>query len=97
MANERNVFKYLDVSTGNLPEGVARLILRDEHPKVIAKPHDYGAWVWVPPDDGDDVHDVSAEYPALDAIFKEARRLDCQWINFDSDAAPLEGFPFFNW
>lgn len=97
MAAAENVFKYLDASTGNLPAEVFHAIQDGEHDKVILTRHNHGAWVWVPPDDGDEVHDVSQELPALDAIYKVARSLDCRWINFDQDAEPLDGLPFFDW
>jgi hypothetical protein len=90
-----SVKRYLDVSTGNLPAD--EFVALKGHEKVIYREHPYGAWVWVPSDDGDDTHDVTAELPALAALFVIARENNCSWINFDQDAELLAGAPNWEW
>jgi hypothetical protein len=93
---ESSVCKYLDVSTGNLPQKEFDAL--GWHEKVIMVEHPYGCWVLVPPDDdGDSTHTVLDDLPTLATLFDAARELSCRWINFDADAPLLEGFQTFDW
>jgi hypothetical protein len=97
-----NVYRYLDLSTGFLPE-TERVDLASEGtrdgrgrefgdmPRVIS--HHYGWWVNVP-----DLESQGAEgeairrqrWPALQACIEVARDRGCNWINFDADASDYD-------
>jgi len=98
--SEANVRKYLDVSTGNLPheemEAIETGDAGGDDELVIVRNYEYGAWVWVP-DEPDYYAELPKLQPRLSAILNEARRLGCNWVNFDRDAPHLAGFPSFEW
>ncbi len=57
-------------------------------------PHEFGCFVIL----GDAYWDDKEEHPIPDwlwPIYKEARRLDCEYINFDHDAPRIEEFQIF--
>jgi hypothetical protein len=100
------VYRYLDLSTAHLTEREANELSLaysfgdlDHSPRVI--PHDYGAWVNVPDLDGAwDEQDTAAlekSRPNFAACIARARKLGCNWINFDADAEQDSDLPTFEW
>lgn len=87
------VMQYLDASTAHLPERERAdledgTLLDNKTPRVIA--HEYGWWVNVPEDMGEDAENFT-HAPALLAAVQLARKLNCNWINFDADASLVDG------
>jgi hypothetical protein len=96
------VGKYLQASTGNVSEATAELLNnysspdRDAAEELPALPptyqmNEYGWWVFVP------VNNDGIAPPELCDLLDEARRLGCNWIEFDRDNDPLDDFPLFDW
>lgn len=89
------VHQFLDASTGHLPEAEragleSGELLDNKTPRVIT--HTYGWWVNVPDEiDEDDFADA----PALLAAVRFAANLGCWWINFDADAAHVDGLTLY--
>lgn len=90
---DKLVHKYLDVSTGCLPE--AEFNALTTHEWVVTEPTQYGAWVWVRP--ANDMDTIPTDLPHLTRLMDVARELGCRWILLDSDAYAVEGLPFFEW
>lgn len=89
---------YLDLRTKMLPENEWSEIT-GAPPRVIE--HGYGAWVHVQPA-GPDIDPLDEEdwedFPRLNAVLREARRLGADWVNFDQDGRDeLPGLPTFDW
>lgn len=102
MSEAEGVFRYLDLSTGHLPEAEFDAVagnlsnLDIDGPRIIR--HDYGAWVNVPAGWGpDETLDLTVAYPNLAACIEHARTVDCQWINFDQDGNRIAALPVFDW
>jgi hypothetical protein len=91
MSNDRNVRKYLDVSTGHIPADERERI--DGGP-LVAHPHPDGWWVWVPPDD-DPPYEHAELFPCVTRVLRIARELGCAWVCLDRDAGLIEGAPWF--
>jgi len=100
--NDGPVCKYLQVSTGNLSKETAQLFERYTSPDrepcegnfglpVAYNKGEYG-WFAHVPDDNEGI-----EPPELCALLDYARSLGCNWIEFDCDNDPLDGFPVFDW
>lgn len=98
------IYKYMDISTGNLRREDAMLL--DAHishgrsceVRVIG--HDYGYFVNVPHDDQDDIYKALVKQGFSDDFVHcliKAYARDCYWINFDQDGFADEELPFFEW
>lgn len=90
------VHRFLDISTGHLPEAErvgleSGELLDNKTPRVIR--HTYGWWVNVP-EEIDEEEDF-ADAPALLAAVRFAQGLECVWINFDVDAAQVDGLTWY--
>jgi hypothetical protein len=99
---------YLDLSTRHLPqEEMERLRDWPRECPVRVIPHEYGAWVNVPPADpggnenGDPLADTGKRWtdlPHLRAVLQQARHASGDWINLDTDADGLiPHLPIFLW
>lgn len=98
--------KFLEVSTAHLPQ---ELVDRDintegEIPGVIAERHEYGLWLWVPPDVDEWLADEwlaeNADEPPPDsvvALLRYARACGCDYVRVDRDADTLADLPTFKW
>jgi hypothetical protein len=94
---------YIDVETSQLPEQEMQNILAAP---PVARDHEYGAWVNVPPADADwsaddlnpEANEEWADFPHLNAVLLAARELGANWVNFDADGFDhLAGLPTFTW
>lgn len=92
------IFQALDLCTSHLPRQTLHAL--NSYGGVIARPFDYGAWMWVP----DDVDAHLAEQEPDDtppdevvAIYRYARARGCDWVLFDRDARPTPDLPTWEW
>jgi hypothetical protein len=93
------VRKYLDCSTGCLPEDEFERIDNDSDDLgFLVRQHDYGVEVFVSPEEDliARLH-IRDNFPVLADIMLLARKLGCTWINFDQDAEAIDGLPYFDW
>lgn len=90
-----NVHKYLDASTAHLPQAVFNSLTSLDG--VVTTEHNYGVWLWVPSDIAAWVEDYSDTPAELVTLLQFARKLDCDWINLDSDAGCIDGLPMWEW
>lgn len=102
-----NIFKLLDLSTGHLPETVARDL--NESEGVTA--YDLGGYGWllyVPEDidgqveeyasdDPDQVADEDKIHEAIVTIWRHARKHGCQYVLLDLDAPTDPDLPAYDW
>jgi hypothetical protein len=91
-----SVMKYLDASTGNLPQIEFERLDNRPH-NIHTLKYDYGVWVHVEYDDQEKIEFIDKEYPALAKVLAFARAHECLWINFDQDAALVDGLPVWEW
>ena len=90
-----NIRKFLDISTGHLPPSERDRIDDGEVPITShAHPEGYGWFVYVPqePSDWPNIREAA---PALARCLEHARKLDCDYILFDSDACIDEQLPWY--
>lgn len=90
---EDAIFNYLDLSTGHLPKNEADALLT--HDWLVVTTHEWGWWVWIRP--ANDMNTIQDDLPALANVMAFAKERGCRWINFDSDAAAVEGLPYWEW
>jgi hypothetical protein len=90
------VFKYLDLSTAHLP-AAERDKLDDGTAPGIVHPHEHGWRVWVAghPDFTGNEEERYTDMPALLTCIRFARKHDCYWVLFDSDADVEEELPTY--
>jgi hypothetical protein len=93
------IYHYLDLSTAHLTEAECEALTYSRSqaaPRCID--HEYGYWVHVPAAEDDEAGEERAvEYPNLQAVIEYARRHQCNWINFDVDAAIVATLSTFDW
>lgn len=95
---------YLDLSTSVVTE-LEMAHITEAPPRVI--PHEYGAWVHVPPVDGDEDplavdyesdENTWAAFPNLRKVLVFARTMGAYWINLDGDGYDtIASLPTFEW
>ncbi|CAB4892370.1 unannotated protein [freshwater metagenome] len=94
------VCRYLDTTTGHLPEGEATALRESTIEHIVADAYEYGWWVWVPPArvvDGDEREELRAEAPCLLNLIDYARAQGCDYLRLDADGAAIDGLPTFQW
>jgi hypothetical protein len=92
------VFRLLDLSTGHLKLSTRRILEAGGLdapgqqlwlPRTV--PHEYGWFMWADTDPGN----VESFPEDIAAATRLAHRLQCEWILFDRDAAPIADVPFY--
>lgn len=92
LSGKSAVRKYLDCSTGMLPEEEFRALEAKDGP--AGYPFEYGFMLHVPHGDDDGRFE---KLPHVKALVALARSLDCYWIMFDQDSEHIADFPTFDW
>jgi hypothetical protein len=100
------ITKNFDCSTGHITtfdNKLLRKAVKDENPPVIVYMYREGYFVYVPTDEGKfDESEVQAikDYGLSDTfvgLLREASRLECKYLQLDSDAMEYENLPTFEW
>lgn len=95
-----SVCRYLDTSTGHLPEQEATALRESTIDHVCVDAYEYGWWIWVPPAevvDSDEVEELRAQAPRLLDLIDYARAQGCEHLRLDADGAAIDGLPTFQW
>ncbi len=90
MKLEQVINKYLDISTGHLPQTEWDAL--SGHEWVVFVQHDYGGFVNV-----SNISEIAGDLPVLAKILQIAEEYDCNWVNFDCDAGKVDDLPTFEW
>lgn len=94
MADLRHVRKIYEVSTGHLPEYVARAINDDLFPKKPAMYREEG-WLFSVPENLSYLPEHTGfSFRRIMALSMDA---GCDWVLFDRDVPPVEYLHLFDW
>jgi hypothetical protein len=92
----KNVRKFLEVSTGNLPEITADLICAGQFPKPPAYTNEYG-WIFHVPEHINELEEQGIVCHHFINIMALAIDAECDYVMFDRDTEAVEWLPKFDW
>ena len=92
----KNIRKFLEVSTGNLPWMTAIRIEGGEFPRKPTYSNEYG-WVFHVPEFVQELKEEGVECPYFLNIMSLAIDADCDYVMFDRDVEPVDWLPKFEW
>lgn len=81
----------LVLSTAHLPKEVLDALSAEDVNMTRTIPHKYGVIVYAHEDNRDGTP------AAVETVMLYARKLGCDWINFDADADRLDDLPTWEW
>jgi hypothetical protein len=94
-----NVRQFLEISTSHVPDSaINQPGGLNAIEGVIAYAYEHGSWLWVP----DNVDEHLRDYDDFDsveieAIWRHARELDCDWVRLDADGDQEAELAVFQW
>jgi len=92
----KNVRKFLEVSTGNLPQVTADMISAGQFPKPPAYTNEY-SWIFHVPETIQELYDQGVVCSRFCNIMALAIDAECDYVIFDRDVEPVDWLPSFDW
>jgi hypothetical protein len=82
-----SIERILVASTGNIGRDIARFLDDGTYDHLVMWKREEGWLIYVGPN----------RPLGLAELLDEAKRQDCEWLMLDNGAAPLPGFPTYDW